>query len=189
MSSSSRPGTTTRPGSCTSARSLAADRQLHVGRRELDRRLGIDCASIRTPERICTLERCDTPRATTWRSLEKVVLGAGDAHGARSLDGSAAHTASVPGRPASEVVRCSTEREPVERSRRVEAVGGCEKYLLTEPNRAHVWTGDAHPRSPGWSRARADAGSRATWRSARLSTRHTRASPVLRAAKSQHSGP
>ena len=74
MSSSSRPGTTTRPGSCTSARSLRAHRELHVRRRQLDRARRT-CASISTPERICTLERCDTPRATTWRCLRRSSLG------------------------------------------------------------------------------------------------------------------
>ena len=37
--------------------------------------LPLDAASIRTPERICTLERCDTPRATTWRCLRRSSLG------------------------------------------------------------------------------------------------------------------
>jgi hypothetical protein len=39
-----------------------------------------------------------------------------------------------------------SEREPVERSRRVDAVGGCSKYLLTAVFRS-VWTGDGRPRS------------------------------------------
>ena len=34
-----------------------------------------ECASISTPERIWTLERCDTPRATTWRCLRRSSLG------------------------------------------------------------------------------------------------------------------
>ena len=124
---------------------LGPDRELHVGGGELDRRLGrlrVD-QDARQDLHARALRHAASDHLEV---AEKVVLGAGDAHGARSLDGWAANTASVSGGVARHGSSLFSEREPVERSRRVEAVGGCAKYLLTGESRS-VWTGDAHPRS------------------------------------------
>ena len=85
---------------------LRANGQFHVGGRELDGLLGrrgvdqnarqdLDARALRHAA------------GHDLKVLEKVVLGAGDPHGARSLDGSAAHTASMPRLVAYRVLRCS----------------------------------------------------------------------------------
>ena len=154
-----------------------AARLVHVGQRAWPRTessmsvaasstgASADCASIRTPERICTLERCDTPRATTWRSLEKVVLGGrrcarrkesrwlGGATPRRSPDGVRGDGCSL-----------FSEREPVERSRRVEAVGGCAKYLLTARISALYGPGMRIPGPPGWSAGTGRRSLASAWR-------------------------
>ena len=95
MSSSSRPGTTTRPGSCDVGEQLAAHRQLHVGGRELDGRLGRGGVDQDAREDLHA-RALRHAACHHLEVLEKVVLGAGDTHSGRSLDGSAAHAASMP---------------------------------------------------------------------------------------------
>ena len=57
-----------------------AQRELHVGGRELER----DSARSRIPERIWTVERCETPRAAIARGGGEVSLLTNDLHVLRS---------------------------------------------------------------------------------------------------------
>ena len=81
---------------------LRPDGQLHVGGGELDRLLGGRRVDQHPRQDLDTRTLRHAPGHDLEVS-EKVVLGAGDAHGARSLDGTAAHTATRPGRAAQAV--------------------------------------------------------------------------------------
>ncbi len=65
MSSASRPGRTVSPGSSTSAVN-GARTEISMSVAASSAGCSGDGARSEMPDRICTLERADTPRPTTW---------------------------------------------------------------------------------------------------------------------------
>ncbi len=120
--------------------------ELHVGRGELDRLLRRGRVDQHARQDLHARALRDPP-GYDLEVLEKVVLGAGDPHGARSLDGWAAHTATRTEARSVLLSRSSREKDPVVHSKAVDAVGKRLKHLL-RLDFSRVSSGDGHPRRP-----------------------------------------